>query len=209
MKEHHLRETIPLRPHSRGQRQHPWVQLPVVSCLGSVTPVRPVANEMLAAGSENSASNANDRTLSCWLWSSMKPSLRAVSLLLGCILVFVTSTRAVPETFKISGHVLKSSGKNVVYVALWQADGFLKNPVQQIRIEHGAEPVFHFDVAGGRWALRAFEDRNHNGVLDTGLFGPTEPSGFWHAFTGHHKPRFDEVAFLVDRDIDNADISLK
>src|SRR5205807_5889173 len=53
---------------------------------------------------------------------------------------------------------------------------------------------------GGRWALSAFEDRNGNGVLDTGLFGPKEPSGFWHPFTGHHKPRFEEVAFVIDQD---------
>jgi uncharacterized protein (DUF2141 family) len=142
---------------------------------------------------------------------TMKPIVRAsLVFLLGYILVFVALTRAAaPATFRISGHVLKSSGKNVVYVALWQADGLLKNPVQQIRIEPGTDLVFHFDVAGGRWAISAFEDRNGNGILDTGLFGPREPSGFYRPFTGHHKPRFEEVAFVVDQDIENADISLK
>jgi len=141
----------------------------------------------------------------------MKPLARAsLVFLLGYILVFIALTRAAaPETFKISGRVLKSSGKNVVFVALWQADGFLKNPVQQIRIEPGTETSYHFDVPGGRWAISAFEDRNGNGVLDTGLFGPKEPSGFWHPFTGHHKPRFDEVAFVIDQDIPSADIILK
>lgn len=139
----------------------------------------------------------------------MKPFGRSNAVfLVGCIFALFTRAAA-PETFKISGHVLKSSGKNVVYVALWRADGFLKSPVQQIRIVPGNEPVFHFDVAGGRWALSAFEDRNANGVLDTGMFGPKEPSGFYHPFTGHHKPRFEEVAFVVDQDIENADITLK
>ena len=114
-----------------------------------------------------------------------------------------------PETFRLSGRVLGSSGKSAVYVALWQADGFLKRPVQQVRFEPGAELHFHFEVPAGRWALSAFEDRNGNGVLDMGLFGPKEPSGFWRAFTGHHKPRFDEVAQLVGRDVLNADITLK
>jgi uncharacterized protein (DUF2141 family) len=97
----------------------------------------------------------------------------------------------------------------VVYVALWQADGFLKRPVQQIRIEPGAELVFRFEVPAGRWALSAFEDRNSNGILDMGLFGPKEPSGFWREFTGRHKPRFDEVASLIERDTPGADIQVK
>ena len=86
-------------------------------------------------------------------------------------------------------------------MALWQEDNFLKRLLQQIRVEPGAELVFHFEVPAGRWAMSAFEDRNGNGVLDMGLFGPKEPSGFWPTFTGHHKPRFDEVTALVVRDI--------
>ena len=79
----------------------------------------------------------------------MKPLARASSVLVGCILVVALTRSAAAETFKLSGHVLKSSGKNVVYVALWPADAFLKHPLQQIRIEPGAEPVFQFEVAGG------------------------------------------------------------
>jgi uncharacterized protein (DUF2141 family) len=95
---------------------------------------------------------------------------------------------AAPETFRLSRRILGSSGKSVVYVALWRADNFLKQPVQQVRIEPGADLVFQFEVPAGRWAVSAFEDRNGNGVLDMGLFGPKEPSGFWHAFSGHRKP---------------------
>ncbi|MBV8842790.1 MAG: DUF2141 domain-containing protein [Bryobacterales bacterium] len=65
----------------------------------------------------------------------------------------------------------------MLYVALWEADGFLKRPVQQVRIEPGAERIFRFEVPAGRWAVSAFEDRNGNGVLDMGFFGPKEPSG--------------------------------
>ena len=96
-----------------------------------------------------------------------------------------------------------------MYVALWQADGFLKRPVQQVRIEPGAGFGFQFEVPAGRWAVSAFEDRNANGVLDMGLFGLKEPSGFWRIFTGRHKPRFDEVAALIERDTPDADIFVK
>jgi len=113
--------------------------------------------------------------------------------------------QSVARTFKLSGRLLGSSGRNAVYVALWQADGFLKRPAQQVRIEG----VFHFEVPAGRWALSAFEDLNSNGILDMGLFGPKEPSGFFRTFTGHHKPRFEEVASFIDRDTPNADIALK
>ena len=102
-----------------------------------------------------------------------------------------------------------ASGKSVLYVALWQAENFLKLPVQQVRIEPGAEPIFQFEVPTGRWAVSAFEDRNGNGVLDMGLFGPKEPSGFWRSFTSWHKPRFEEVASLMERDNTNADITIK
>lgn len=112
-------------------------------------------------------------------------------------------------TFKLSGRVSGATGKYSVYVALWQAEGFLTRPVQQLRIPAGAGASFRFEVPPGRWAVSAFEDRNGNGALDMGWFGPQEPSGFWRPFHGHHKPRFDEVAFAVDRDVSNVDVVLK
>jgi uncharacterized protein (DUF2141 family) len=115
---------------------------------------------------------------------------------------------AANDSFSLSGQVSGSSGKYVVYVALWRAEGFLKHPVQQVRIEPGAARTFRFEVPAGRYAISAFEDRNGNGVLDMGLFGPKEPSGFWRAFNAHHKPRFDEVSSLIQRDMPNADIVL-
>ena len=146
------------------------------------------------------------------LSAAMKQAGPATSvwIVAGVVALLVARTAvAAPQTFKLSGRVLRSSGKSVVYVALWQADGFLKRPVQQVRFEPGEPPLFQFEVPAGRWAVSAFEDRNGNGILDMGLFGPKEPSGFWRAFTGWHKPRFDEVASIIERDTPNADITLK
>ena len=108
----------------------------------------------------------------------------------------------------LSGTVTGGSGKHPIYVALWDAQSFLHKPVQQIRIEPQAERKFHFNVSAGRWALSAFEDVNDNGVLDMGIFGPKEPSGFWHPFHAWRRPRFDDVAASIDYDTSDVEIKL-
>jgi uncharacterized protein (DUF2141 family) len=117
--------------------------------------------------------------------------------------------RAEPVMVRLSGRVLGGSGKHAVYVALWRNDGFLEHPAQQMRLDPSALPDFTFRVSPGRWALSAFEDRNGNGVLDMGTFGPKEPAGFWHSFSGWRKPKFDEVAASVATDTPNVTITLK
>ena len=119
-----------------------------------------------------------------------------------------SAARANQATVDLSGTVTATSGKHAVYVALWRDEGFLEHPIQQIRLAAGAELTFSFKVTPGRWAASAFEDRNDNGVLDMGHFGPKEPIGFWRTFTGWRKPRFDDVASVVDRNTPNADIAL-
>jgi uncharacterized protein (DUF2141 family) len=109
----------------------------------------------------------------------------------------------------IAGRVRGAPRQHTVHVALWNADGFLKTPVRELRFAAGAALQFQLEVQPGRWAISAYEDRNENGVLDMGLFGPKEPSGFWRAFTGWHKPRFDEVAVTIERDVADADVLLK
>jgi uncharacterized protein (DUF2141 family) len=105
--------------------------------------------------------------------------------------------------------VLAASGGHTVHVAVWDADGFLRKPVQEACIAAGTATGFRFVIRPGRWAVSAYEDKNENGVLDTGVMGPKEPSGFSRAFNGWHKPRFDEVAILVEHDVANADVRLK
>jgi uncharacterized protein (DUF2141 family) len=70
---------------------------------------------------------------------------------------------------------------------------------------------FSFENApAGRYAIRAFQDVNGNGSLDSGALGPSEPWGFYKPsrplFRG---PRFEEVAFTISADIANADFELK
>jgi len=108
----------------------------------------------------------------------------------------------------ISGNILGSSGHHKVYVALWNANGFLVRPVEQVQIEPGAATIFHFRITPGRYAVSAYEDENDNGRLDEGAFGPKEPSGFSRPFHGWRKPRFDDVATEIDRDTTDVNIRL-
>jgi uncharacterized protein (DUF2141 family) len=116
---------------------------------------------------------------------------------------------AAPATYKLSGRILKASGKYDVHVALWQADGFLEKQAKELRIKPGEKLNYQFEVAAGRWAVSAYEDTNGNGVLDMGRFGPKEPSGFWQPFNGWRKPRFDDVSVQIDRSTSEADITLR
>ncbi|HUN61922.1 MAG TPA: DUF2141 domain-containing protein [Candidatus Sulfotelmatobacter sp.] len=134
--------------------------------------------------------------------------LLRISLTLTATLIILAGSRG-GESIHLSGKVSGGSGKHAIYVALWDAQSFLKHPVQQVRIEPGAAASFQFQIPEGRWALSAFEDQNDNGVLDMGVFGPKEPSGFWHPFHGWRKPRFDDVAVQVDRDTTDVTIELK
>ena len=120
------------------------------------------------------------------------------------------SNRSQPPTLvRLSGMVTGGSGRHTIHVALWSEPRFLEKPAQETRIASGRDTRYTFVVDRGRWAISAYEDRNENGVLDMGVFGPKEPSGFWRPFRGWHKPRFADVASMVDGDIPDANVSLR
>lgn len=133
-------------------------------------------------------------------------------LVLFVITSFVTLAGALAQTqseFTIKGSVSGSTGKHTVYVLLWNEAGFLQRPAQVVKIKPGAPTSYSFHLAKGRWVVSAFEDRNENGILDLGLFGPKEPTGFWPVFRGKHKPRFEEIAAPVEQDLDAGAIAIK
>jgi uncharacterized protein (DUF2141 family) len=136
----------------------------------------------------------------------MKPALAAA---MGMLLCAAPAHADAPATVAISGRVLGASGRHAVTVALWTADNFLGTPTREIKLPPGAELRFHFDVAPGRWAVSAYEDRNDNGILDVGAFGPKEPNGFWRPFRAWRKPRFDDVDIKVDGNLADTAVTLK
>jgi uncharacterized protein (DUF2141 family) len=114
-----------------------------------------------------------------------------------------------PTTITISGTVTGGSGHHSIYIALWSEQQFLGTPAQTLHFPPTVDARYRFTAPTGRWAVSAFEDRNDNGKLDMGLFGPKEPNGFWREFRGHHKPRFEEVATVVEHDVGDANITLR
>ena len=131
--------------------------------------------------------------------------------LIGAAVAFVLVSAQGQEVtrFSVSGEVLGASGHHTIHIALWDVTGFLKTPVEEIRIRPGESLHYKLFLKPGVWAISAYEDLNENGVLDVGIFGPREPHGFWRPFRGRHKPRFDEVAAMVDYDISDANLVLK
>ncbi len=134
--------------------------------------------------------------------------IRVTLLCLAASLCAIQTGAPAPTTFTLSGHVIGGSGQHAIHVALWDSAGFLSKPAQEIVLRPGDPREFHFEVVRGRWALSAFDDLNDNGKLDMGTFGPREPNGFWQPFHAWRKPRFDDVAAEIDRDVTAADIHL-
>jgi len=136
---------------------------------------------------------------------------RCIAPILAALTVATCAIAGAPasKTVSLSGKVTGSSGKRTIYVALWTEQNFLQKPTQQIRLDPPNDPVFQFQIPTGRWALSAYEDENGNGVLDMGLMGPKEPSGFWRPFHRWRKPNFDDVAVSVVHDTSDTVIDLR
>ncbi|MCG2811747.1 MAG: DUF2141 domain-containing protein [Candidatus Aminicenantes bacterium] len=75
----------------------------------------------------------------------------------------------------------------------------------------GQAVPFHFaQVAPGEYGIRCYQDENNNGKLDFGTFGPKEPWGMSHNKRPFMRsPRFEEICFQVDADIDKLMIKVK
>ncbi|MBU0956748.1 MAG: DUF2141 domain-containing protein [Spirochaetes bacterium] len=66
------------------------------------------------------------------------------------------------------------------------------------------------DISPGWYALRAFIDRNEDGRLNPGLFGPSEPWALsWKASPKRGIPQFQDIAFLYTDGITTIRMELK
>ena len=112
--------------------------------------------------------------------------------------------------YRVSGSVLvKKAG--ILYIYLVDKDQFSIpfTGIKDLRItlEENQEQEVPFSFLGlpeGRYGIRVFVDTNGNGKLDRGFSGPSEPWGMsWQGEPKKGIPRFRDIAFYVDRDIQN------
>ena len=95
-------------------------------------------------------------------------------------------------------------GQGEVRIALFDnANGFPASVPRSGQTAPAAKPALVFvfkDLAPGRYALSAFQDKNSNQRLDANMMGmPTEPYGFSNDVHGSFgPPKFDDAAFKVD-----------
>lgn len=85
----------------------------------------------------------------------------------------------------------------------------LSLPVGPVELAAG-RVSFSLTLPSGRFGIRCFLDLNGNGRLDRGLLGPSEPWGMsWNGLKRFGFPHFEDIVFVVDRDIRGLQIELR
>ncbi|MDR3132843.1 MAG: DUF2141 domain-containing protein [Prevotellaceae bacterium] len=91
-----------------------------------------------------------------------------------------------------------------LYVAVYDAENFLKKPVYGTlaKVDREEVRVVLDSIAPGEYAVSIFHDENDNGELDKGAFGiPSEPTGFSNNAKGTYgPPKFDACKFSIEED---------
>lgn len=121
-------------------------------------------------------------------------------------------------TFQISGEIAFPKTGNL-YVQLITKEEFDSNKDAGFGIivvagaediKMGRSPFSFTGVPKGTYGIRCFQDVNGTGKMEKGMFGPKEPWGTYRpARPTFRAPRFDEIAFDVNRNINDIKIELK
>ena len=114
------------------------------------------------------------------------------------------------EQYAVSGMVLvKQAGVLHIYLTDEEQFSVPLTGIREIRkdLEENRKQEIPFsfsDVPEGAYGIRVYVDTNGNGKLDRGLFGPSEPWGMsWQGEPRKGIPRFEDIAFNVERNIGN------
>jgi uncharacterized protein (DUF2141 family) len=114
------------------------------------------------------------------------------------------------EQYSISGSVLvKKAGVLYIYLVDEKQFSIPLTGIVEIRknLKEKREQKIPFSFSGipdGEYGIRVYVDTNGNGKLDRGVFGPSEPWGMsWQGEPKRGIPRFEDIAFYVERDVKN------
>ncbi len=141
--------------------------------------------------------------MSCW---------RMIFIVLLCFY----SQRVWANGFTVQGFISypKTGDLRVALVTQEQYQAEVPSPYRLVLATKQTGPAtleFQFNnVSAGTYAVQCFQDVNGNGKLDEGLFGPTEPWGFYRpSRPAFRAPHFDEIAFPITRSIQGIALRLK
>jgi uncharacterized protein (DUF2141 family) len=122
------------------------------------------------------------------------------------------------KEFSVSGTITVSK-QGTVYISLLNEEGFRNNYkfLKGSKVSVGPEELktgkVRYKITGipkGAFAISAYQDVNSNGKLDSGLFGPEEP---WATFRRSRPlfsgPKWEEMVFMVDTNVTDADFKLE
>ena len=125
--------------------------------------------------------------------------------IVSCVIVALAVPGAAEELYSLSG-VVEYSGPGSIYIYVVDEESS-GTPNHGIRwatlVPDGEDLPFAFDaIPAGRYGIRCFQDRNQNGRLDRGIFGPTEPWAMsWQDEEPRAWPRWEDWSFEVNRDL--------
>ncbi len=145
--------------------------------------------------------------IAAWIYIKRKikkrDSLKVVPFLFMLTTSSVVSESKAQETMNsIQGEIILGNAKGKVYIFLVDEKTFdVKLSGIDTLIIQPISSILHFcfpKVKNGVYGIRCFQDLNNNGILDKGLFGPTEPYGFsWKS--GKKFPfNFSDISFTVN-----------
>jgi uncharacterized protein (DUF2141 family) len=139
------------------------------------------------------------------------------NLLLGLILLPVLLFDQKP-TYEVTG-VLKFKGKGELFICIVTEEEFsgvgeCSKGIQYVPTRADIDKgyiVFRFkELKKGVYGIRAFQDKNGNGELDMGMFGPKEPWGMsWNGTKRGIKPKFQEMSFELKADKKNLIVEMQ
>ena len=134
------------------------------------------------------------------------------------VLVSARCSFADSKTFTVEGEVVFGSTGSI-FVSLVTEELFgtkyegVRKAVLAITAKESERGRVRFSftrIETGIYGIRCYQDENGNGVLDGGLFGPTEPWGMsFRQERPSRWPTFDNIAFEVSEDACNITIILK
>jgi len=136
-------------------------------------------------------------------------------ILFGLFLVLTGAAVSSEDFLEISGIVCyKEEGEIYIYLVDEETSSIPFSGLEVHKItpeEFPGSVSFSFSgLTGGKYGIRCFQDRNGNGTLDKGLFGPTEPWGLsWQGIKPKKWPQWRNFSFDLYSDREDLKIELQ